>query len=385
MRAGNSTSEPDRDGTLIKYLEGQTGYTEILADAGYRCGLSGKWHLGDSHHAQKGFDFWEVHAKGGGSYYGAPMIRAGEVHEEPRYVTDVITDNGLRFLDEVRATSDPFYLSVHYTAPHSPWGRAQHPAEIYGDYFDNCLFQSFPQDSAHPWVEGNMPWVGDDPEKRRGALAGCCAAITAMDAGIGRLLDWLEKIGLRNSTLVIFTSDNGMNMGHHGIYGKGNGTFPQNMYDTSVKVPMLISHPGRIGSDEVSDDMLSHYDIMPTLLEYVGIQSPDCGDLPGFSFAPLLRGEGGSGRGEVVVFDGYGPVRMIRTRDWKYVHRYPYGPHELYDLNGDPEERDNRIERRHAPPSGRSSRPDSSLGSSAMPIPPATVLTRRALEVVNWD
>ncbi|MCB0088697.1 MAG: hypothetical protein KDE54_12345, partial [Caldilineaceae bacterium] len=64
----------------------------LLAQAGYACGLSGKWHLGDSHHAQKGFEFWEVHAKGGGPYYNAPMIKEGAVVEEAGYVTDIITE-----------------------------------------------------------------------------------------------------------------------------------------------------------------------------------------------------------------------------------------------------------------------------------------------------
>ena len=65
-----------------------------------------------------------------------------------------------------------------------------------------------------------------------------------MDHQIGRLLDRLEELGLTEDTIVIFTSDNGMNLGQHGIWGKGNGTFPQNMYDSSVKVPFIASWPG---------------------------------------------------------------------------------------------------------------------------------------------
>jgi len=84
---------------LIEYLKGQPGYTDYLAAAGYVCGISGKWHLGDSHHAHKSHSFWEVHARGGGPYYNAPMIRDGEVYHEPRYVTDAITDSALRFLE----------------------------------------------------------------------------------------------------------------------------------------------------------------------------------------------------------------------------------------------------------------------------------------------
>jgi choline-sulfatase len=352
IRAGNSTIEEERGGERIEYLQGQVGYTDLLAQQGYTCGMSGKWHLGDSHRPQKGFTFWEVHATGGGPYYHAPMIRNGQVYNEPRYVTDVITDHAIRFLDQQAGQGTPFYLSVHYTAPHSPWGREQHPSGIYDTYYDHCAFASIPREPMHPWQISSAPSSYDEPG-RRAILSGYFAAVTAMDHNIGRILDRLEEQGVREHTLVLFTSDNGMNMGHHGIYGKGNGTFPQNMFDTSVKVPALISHPGQVPQGVVCDELLSHYDVMPTLLDYLGIENTAAGPLPGQSFAGLLRGEQYSGRQAIVicdqaarpaVFDEYGPVRMIRTRTWKYVHRYPYGPHELYDLAVDPGEKHNLID-----------------------------------------
>jgi len=81
---------------------------------------------------------------------------------------------------------------------------------------------------------------------------------------------------------------------------------------------------------------------LPTLLDFLQIPNPISDELPGESFAPLLRGESLPGRASVVVYDEYGPVRMIREARWKYVHRYPYGPHELYDLQEDPGEEHNR-------------------------------------------
>ncbi|MCJ7736656.1 MAG: hypothetical protein MUQ10_04990, partial [Anaerolineae bacterium] len=140
------------------------------------------------------------------------------------------------------------------------------------------------------------------------------------------------------------------NMGHHGIYGKGNGTFPLNMFDTSVKVPTLISRPGRVPQGLVCEELLSHYDLMPTLMDYLGIDNPVHKDLPGHSFADILRGQGiSSGNlsartAPIIIYDEYGPVRMIRTQRWKYVHRYPYGPHELFELVNDPGERSNLID-----------------------------------------
>ena len=334
--------EPYRNGELIEYLKDQPGYTDYLSEAGYNCGISGKWHLGDSHHMQKGFDFWEVHAKGGGPYYDAPMIRDGQAYEEPEYVTDNITNNALKFLNT--AKENPFYLSVHYTAPHSPWGREHHPVEIYDDYYNNCKFESLPNDHTSPeWMVSHNKNITDN-ETRRIALSGYFAAVTAMDINIGRIIDWLEKNGLREDTLIVFSSDNGMNMGHHGLYGKGNASFPLNMFEESVKIPFIMSQPGRIKEGVVSEAMLSQYDFMPTILEYTGIGKADTTiELPGKSFVSIINSETDVHREDVVVFDEYGPVRMIRTKDFKYIHRYAYGPHELYDLNNDPKETNNLV------------------------------------------
>jgi arylsulfatase A-like enzyme len=341
LRAGNSTCEPERGGRLIEYLAGQMAYTDLLVEAGYVCGISGKWHLGDAHHPQKGFSFWRVHARAGGDYYDAPMV-ADEAHIyfEPRYCTDVFTDNALTFLDEQAAGTAPFYLSLHYTAPHRPWGRDQHPAAYFDPYFNDCPFDSVPDEPMHSNYVNPTNFF-DGPEARREALSGYYASVAAMDANVGRILDWLARHDLVENTVVFFTSDNGMNMGHHGICGKGNGTDPLNMYETSVKVPALISRPGHIQEGVVRSELFSHYDWMPTLLDYLGLDNPVADHLPGRSFAPLLRGEEAEGQGSVVVFDEYGPTRMIRTRTWKYVHRYPDGPHELYDLVHDPDERQN--------------------------------------------
>jgi arylsulfatase A-like enzyme len=272
------------------------------------------------------------------------MVRDGVAYTEPRYVTDAITDNALRFLEGRKKHDEPFCLSVHYTAPHSPWDRDNHPKAIYDDYFRNCPFDSTPRMSMHPWQINSAP-CGFTEDSRRDILSGYYAAITAMDGNIGRVLDWLEREGMREDTLVVFMGDNGMNMGHHGLFGKGNATFPMNMFDTSVKVPMLVSQPGVVPAGNVNADLLSQYDFMPTVLEWAGVANPEADSLPGRSFAGALRGGRVGGGAPVVVFDEYGPVRMIRDRQWKYVHRYPYGPHELYDLAADPDETTNLMDR----------------------------------------
>jgi len=351
LRAGSGV-DVEGDGKTIEYLKGRTTYTELLAENGYDVALSGKWHIGDSATPQAGFAYWNVHATGAGNYYNAPMFTDGQQYSADGYFSDVITDNAIEYLDGQKDSDKPFSMNVHYTAPHAPWGREQHPSDVYSDYFDNCKFESVLWDAIHPnhlLKEGSSGSVGATPEERHALLTGYFAAITAMDENIGRLIDWLEANDLRENTLIIFTADNGMSMGHHGIWGKGNGTYPANMYDTAVKVPTLMSRPGHVPQGEVEHNLLSHYDLMPTILDYLGLDvlSPEVEEsLPGSSFAPLLRGQAFDDNLSVVVLDEYGPTRMIRTRSLKYIHRYPDGPHEFYDLANDPNEVTNAIDDR---------------------------------------
>ena len=108
----------------ISYLEGQPTYTDILAQNGYHCALSGKWHLGNSIEPQQGFQGWYTIGMGGCCYYHPDMVDHGEItvhHGE--YVTDLITDRALEYLKELGEGDDPFYLSVHYTAPPFSMGK----------------------------------------------------------------------------------------------------------------------------------------------------------------------------------------------------------------------------------------------------------------------
>ena len=327
--------------TAIPYLQDLTGFTDVLAENGYTCALSGKWHMGDSVHPQHGFSRWFTIARGGCAYYHPDLVKDGKVFESDRYITDLITEDALKNLSDFAESGEPFCLCVHYTAPHAPWTPEHHPKEFL-DLYKDCPFDSVPNEPLHPWLSPAAPYKPGEAGRRE-YLTGYYAAISAMDAGIGQLLDKLKATGLSENTLVIFTSDNGMNMGHHGIWGKGNGTYPQNMYDTSVKIPFLAAWPGHLPEGVVSEDLLSHYDVFPTLMDYLGVEGNVKQPLPGKSFAPLLRGEALAEERPVVIFDEYGPVRMIRTKQWKYVARIPGGPDELYDLVNDPDEKNNLI------------------------------------------
>lgn len=184
LRGGNVGED------AVEYLKGQTGYTDVLAAHGYNCGISGKWHLGNSLLPQKGFTHWYVHQSGGGPYYDTPMIRDGELINEAGYVTDNITNDALDCLERYAKADAPFYLSVHYTAPHSPW-IDNHPREIV-DSYEECAFETCPQERTHPDAIELTAEVQENPREN---LKGYFAAVTAMDANIGRILDKLETLG----------------------------------------------------------------------------------------------------------------------------------------------------------------------------------------------
>lgn len=321
----------------VEYLSGLTGYTDVLHSSGYLCALSGKWHLGASEKPQKSFSHWYAYPQGGGCYIDPPMVCGGQIRQEKGYLTDLITQDAVRFLHEAAGGAQPFYLSVHYTAPHHPW-IDNHPQK-YLDLYENCPFESCPQEALAPWLQAVSLTEKAHKDLRRN-LQGYFAAVSAMDAGVGRILAAMDELGLRQDTLVCFLSDNGFSCGQHGFWGKGNGTWPLNMYENSIRVPAVFSQPGSIPQGRCGA-LLSAYDFFPTLLDYLHLPQPEA-NLPGQSFAGVLRGEQSAPpERPVVVFDEYGSVRMIRTENWKYIHRYPGGPHELYDLVHDSGERQN--------------------------------------------
>lgn len=328
------------------FVAGTELLTDVLTDRGYRCGLVGKWHLGANDRPRRGFVHWFAHPSGGSAYNDALVVKDGEPTTQHGYLTDAFTDQACAFVrGEVERDRDaPFFLALNYTAPHSPW-KDQHPERLTSLY-DDCAFDSCPQAPAHPWArysEEGSPAEGE-PDLRA-ALVGYYASVTGVDEGVGRVVAELDRLGVREDTLIIFTSDNGFSCGQHGFWGKGNGTSPQNVYDSSVLVPLIINQPGRVGAGRTVSALVSAYDMKATLLEHAGIPHTPDPRSPGRSFADLLVGDDSSeGRERVVIADEYGATRMIRTERWKYVRRYPTGPDELYDLETDPWERTNLID-----------------------------------------
>ena len=352
LRAGNVAGNRLPEGMKnpeepepIDYLYGMPTVFDALRDAGYHMGFVGKWHMGDSMRPRAGFEEWTVHLYGGGSYQRAPVCINGQAQYADKYVTDFFTDFGVQYINS--HPTEPFLLSLHYTAPHTPWEHNEHRDDLLKMY-DDCAFECHPLRKVHPDQVGTCS-VGDTEEKRRYYLKGYYAAITAVDEGVGRIMDALKRNGLYENTVVVFCGDNGMNLGQHGIWGKGNGTYPMNMYDTSVKVPFIVWGPRFVRKGAVVENLNSHYDILPTLREFLGQNTSVSEKLPGESFLKELTDGLPVRDRQLYIMDEYGPVRMVRSRTHKLVIEPICGNHQLYDLTNDPNEEINRFgEREYA-------------------------------------
>lgn len=307
-------------------LQEETLITDVLSKHGYDCGLAGKWHLGDSMRVHPSFSYWFTIAEGSSPYQDAPAIFNGKKVDTKGYLTDRITDHAVEFIESRK--EKPFFLLVTYNAPHTPYNG--HPAELV-DRFKDCPFASIPNVPTHPWSIIPIERI-----RTQENLAKYFAACTGVDRGVDRIVRKLDDLKLSERTLVIYTSDQGFCFGHHGLYAKGNASNPRNMYDTSLQVPLIVRQPGRVPVGKTTDVLFDGYDFVPTLLDYMGLPPSPGRNLPGRSFAAAFEGK--TFDGPDAVFGEYGRARMIRTAEWKLVHRADGGPHELYHLAVDPNE-----------------------------------------------
>ena len=316
-----------------RWLDGHLTFPEVLAQAGYRCGMTGKWHMGEDEKAQRGFAYWATVPGGGGPFRDAEFVHNGERKRIAGFKEDAIGDFALEFLNQQREET-PFYLHVPFYAPHTPYD--YQPEQDRAPYAAS-KFSCFPDEPEHPQRNyGTRNLHHNEAAKR-----GFSALITGLDRNMGRILGWLDAKGWRENTVVVFTSDQGWNAGHHGVWGKGNGTWPFNLYEESIRVPLIWSHPARLRAGQVQTGMVSSYDFFPTVLEYLGVGAPADRKRPGRSYVPLLEGKRVKWRDR--LFFEYSYVRGVRTERYKLLVRTKEWPSELYDLERDPGEKQNRI------------------------------------------
>lgn len=313
---------------------------KILAEAGYACGLSGKWHLGGNLHPQEGFSYWVTMPHGGTTeFYNAEVIENEQLRREPGYLTDFWTNHAVRFLEQNR--DRPFFLYLAYNGPYGLGkllldpGHNRHVA-----YYADKELKSFPREEPHPWLFNNREYINNPVSMRRYA-----AEVSGVDDGVGRILATLAGLGLDQNTLVVFTGDQGLAGGHHGVWGMGDHTRPLCTFDQGIHVPLIFRQPGAIAPGGISSLMVSNYDFLPTLLTFLGLGAkiPREENLPGRDYSGVLRGR--PLEWENVIYYEFENSRMVRTDRWKYTRRFPSGPDELYNLVSDPGEQTNLVGR----------------------------------------
>ncbi|MHB1782877.1 MAG: sulfatase family protein [Acidimicrobiales bacterium] len=315
---------------------GQRTLADSLHAAGYATGFSGKWHLGDASCPADGFDYWFAQS--------APLEPEGFSSPWPadaapkHFERHAITDHAIDFLRR-RPREQPFFLFIGHFATHSPW--SGHPERLV-DQYRHCSFDDIPADVTHPFGRPTSESLYRTREHPHEALAQYFASVSEIDEQLGRVLDELDDQGVREQTLVVYTSDHGLNASHHGLWGKGNATHPYNMVEESIRIPLIFNAPGQILSGQVRAELVNHCDLHRTLAEFAAVPAAGGAELPGRSFTDLLVGKPIPDWPEL-VFGEYGDLRMARSRDHKLIVRAGNDADELFDLAADPRETVNRI------------------------------------------
>jgi arylsulfatase A-like enzyme len=365
----------------------QLTFPKLLQQAGYHTGIVGKWHLGTE---PTGFDYYNV-LHGQGDYFNPYLKekkgrwRMGERGGKryPGYVTDVITDLALQFLEN-RLDNRPFCLLYQHKAPHDMWEyKAVHaelfsdrdipePVNLFDDYsgrgeaikrttqkigMEETLFLHETQGDQFEGIGGQLEALPPAERNRQvyqhfiKAYLRCVASI---DENIGRMLDYLDASGLAENTIVIYTSDQGFFLGEHGLFDK------RFMYEESLRMPFIVRYPREMPPGSVNDNIALNIDFAETFLDYAGVDVP--AEMQGRSLRPLFIADTPADwrtsmyyrywmhRPHFDVAAHFG----VRTERYKLIYYYglpldaagaldkPTPPEwELFDLQNDPHEMQN--------------------------------------------
>ena len=335
----------------------QQTFPKLLQQTGYQTAIIGKWHLNSE---PTGFDYWDI-LPGQGVYMNPSFIDKTGKHVVKGYVTDIITDKALDFMENKRDKSKPFCLLYHHKAPHRSWVPDEKHAKLYEDV-DIPVPETFDDDYTHRASGArdqqmqidrdlNHEDLKQDPPpgltgealktwKYERFIKDYLRCIASIDDNVGRVLDYLDKSGLAANTIVIYTSDNGFFLGDHGWFDK------RWMYEESLRVPLLVRYPGHIKPGSVSDAFVLNEDFAETFLGYAGAPIPP--DMQGHSIRPLLEGGGVTPADwrKSMYYHYYEfpqphhvqPHIGVRTDRYKLIQYYGTGEWELFDLAKDPHE-----------------------------------------------
>jgi arylsulfatase A-like enzyme len=331
---------------------------EVFRKAGYEVFGTGKWHNGREAYARSfscgdriffgGMaDHWNVpayHYDPEGIYARKARILSplvsnevtptdGDLIEPGAHSTDLFVDASLRFL-EARKHTDPFFMYVSLMAPHDPRSMPERFLNMYTPE-DITLPENFAPEHV---IDTGALKIRDErlaahprnPEEIKRHIAQYYAMVTHLDDAFGRLMTGLNESGELENTLIVFAGDNGLALGQHGLMGK------QNLYDHSVRVPLVMAGPG-VPKQSQSDSLVYLLDIFPTLCDLCELDIPS--SVEGRSFAPCLRDSDTPHRGSLyLAYEG--SIRGITDGQQKLIE-YAGGETQLFDLIHDPLEKRN--------------------------------------------
>ncbi len=332
-------------------------WAAAMREAGYRTWYVGKWH-NDGVPTTRGYEESLGLYRGGGGKYpmaldvdyrGTPVtgyrnwiFQTDDGKLMPERGVGLTPNISSHFADAAiefirRGSQQPFFLHVNFTAPHDP---LHMPPGYEGKYDPEKIPLPPNFQPQHPFDHGNfdgrdeklLPWPRT-PQIVRKDLAVYYSVISHMDEHIGRVFQALIETGQEENTIVIFTSDQGLAVGSHGLRGK------QNMYEHTIGTPLILAGPG-IPADRRCDAQCYLRDLYPTVCEMAGVAVPET--VRSSSLVPVIRGE----KAEVYPFTvGYfsGAQRMIRTDRWKLIHYPKVEKLQLFDLKADPYETRNLV------------------------------------------
>ena len=328
-------------------------WPKLLQQAGYRTGLIGKWHLGhrhERHHPRNhGYDYF-MGFLGGGTHPMSPKLEiGGRVQPTDGLLVQTLTDDAMAFIERNRER--PFCLSLHYRAPHGAFKPVSSEAVALHKDIEHFV------PKGHPDLD--MP-------KTRTYMKDYCTIVSDIDLNLGRLLKKVDALGLRDNTIVFFTSDHGYNAGHHGLQGKGNGgwmttthtdsgQWPNitgrkrpNMFDTSLRVPFVVRWPNVVKPGSRCDRVIDFLDLYPTLCTLAGVAIPPEVKIHGEDFSGLFTNPNADWNEEsyseydLTEAKNKTHMRCWRTPQWKLMVDFNNpGRWELYDLEKDPGEMKN--------------------------------------------
>lgn len=365
----------------------QQTFGELLQQAGYKTGVLGKLHLGDT--PSKGFDYIDI-LPGQGSYYNPVFINKEGQYELEGYTTEIITDKAIKWMDSVKSEDRPFMLFLGHKSPHRPWQPGPNelgmyenveipePETLFDDYSGNrevagMNYMSiseamkmgqdlkitdqpqagFTEEQQKMWDSiygpinekyNNEKPTGDDLTrfKYQRYMKDYLASVAGVDKGVGQVLDYLKKAGLDENTIVIYTSDQGFYLGEHGWFDK------RWMYKESLRTPLLVKWPGKVKPGTVNTDLVSNIDFAETFLDIAQTTIPS--DMQGKSLVPIFEGNTPGDWRNAHYYHYYEhpsehDVRRhygITTDRYKLIHfYYDLDKWELYDLKRDPNEMNN--------------------------------------------